>query len=96
MNNLHYEELQQKFDGELTSLARVDVDLLNCESQLIKYERYSLSWYHEFEKLAALNKKRTMVASRLATLRIELEKGKRAAVNKFRFKVDCRARAGGC
>lgn len=77
MNNLHYEELQRKFDEELTSLARVDVDCMNRESQLIKQERYSLEYHHQFEKLAALNKKRTMVASRLATLRIELEKGKR-------------------
>jgi len=74
MNHLHYEELQTKFDEELTSLARVDVDCMNCESQLIKQERYSFEWHLQFEKLAALNKKRTMVASRLATLRIELEK----------------------
>ena len=76
MNHLYYQELQRKFDEELTSLARVDVDCMNCESQLIKQERYSLEYHHQFEKLHSLNQKRKLIAARLASLRIELEKDK--------------------
>lgn len=68
------QELQQQWDDALGDLARNDLDHDTLNSKLNRTERYSNNWYLILEQLNNNEKKRQMIASKLAFLRIELSK----------------------
>lgn len=73
---MYEEELRQAFTVAQDDLARMDLDIERLEVKLLRCERYSLLWHQHLENLNALNKKRQMIVSRLADIRIALEKEK--------------------
>lgn len=72
----HIDELNHKFSEERESLARIDVDLSLAETALLHTEKSSLEWFQHLANLNALNQKRQIIVSRLADLRVTIEKEK--------------------
>ena len=73
----HIEELEKRFRDVQEDLARVDFDQQYIEGKLLYSEKGSLEYFHFFESLNSLEKKRQMVVSRLASLRIQIEREKK-------------------
>jgi len=74
MENYEERSLQQQKKIEREFLARLDVDIAECETKMLLREKPSLEYFEYLEKKNALKKKRQMVASKLTDLRIEIEK----------------------
>lgn len=66
--------LRQRKDVEKDSLARIEGDLIRCETRMLREERYSLRWNQILINLNSLKLKRQMLISRIADLRIESDK----------------------
>lgn len=73
----YLEELEKKFRETQESLARTDFDCQYTENKLLYSEKGSLEYFHFFETLTAFNSKRKLVVSRLASLRIDIEREKK-------------------
>lgn len=76
MNQIQKEDLLRRFAEKREALARTDVDYMNTESSLLRQEKLSLLWYQKLADLNGLNRKRQMIASQMADLRLEIEKAK--------------------
>ena len=67
------EELKSKKMEELENLARTDFDCQYCEGKLIHAEEDSLEYFNLYEILTSLNKKRKLIVTRIADLRVQIE-----------------------
>lgn len=76
----HFSELQRRFDDAQTDLARIDVNISYAEMALVRTEKYTLEYYHHLEKLIFLQKKRQMIVSRLADIRLALDRVRTYAI----------------
>lgn len=66
--------LSQQRATKKASLARLEGDICRCETRMLREERYSLKWHQILIDLNAMKLERQRIISRIADLRIEMDK----------------------